>query len=152
MFFHVILTTRCNLKCRYCYGEVLEDFAQTPDDIEYSLSEMPEYTIDELKRFLESDPEPVVIFYGGEPLLAADLMVQLMDEIRAKAFIVQTNGTLLHKLDPMRLKMLHIIAVSLDGDEKQTDLNRGAGTFKKVLENLRWARKQGFEGESSSQG
>ena len=121
--------------------------SQPPDDIEYSLSEMPEYAIDELKRFSESDPEPVVVFYGGEPLLATDLMVQLMDEIKAKAFIVQTNGTLLHKLDPMHLKMLHTIAVSLDGDEKQTDLNRGAGTFKKVLENLRWARKQGFEGE-----
>jgi uncharacterized protein len=26
MFFHVILTTECNLQCRYCFGETLEDF------------------------------------------------------------------------------------------------------------------------------
>ena len=26
MFFHVVLTTECNLQCRYCFGESLEDF------------------------------------------------------------------------------------------------------------------------------
>jgi len=26
MFFHVMLTNECNLQCRYCFGETLEDF------------------------------------------------------------------------------------------------------------------------------
>ena len=26
MFFHVILTSECNLQCKYCFGESLDDF------------------------------------------------------------------------------------------------------------------------------
>lgn len=29
MFFHVILTTECNLQCRYCFVEALMDFTET---------------------------------------------------------------------------------------------------------------------------
>ena len=35
MFFHVILTSECNLQCRYCFGESLDDFDEDfGDDIE----------------------------------------------------------------------------------------------------------------------
>src|SRR5208283_2316191 len=35
MFFHVIVTTECNLKCRYCFGESLDDFDESfGDDLE----------------------------------------------------------------------------------------------------------------------
>ena len=40
MFFHVILTTDCNLQCRYCFGESLDDFDEDFSDdfeVDYSL-------------------------------------------------------------------------------------------------------------------
>ena len=33
MFFHLILTNECNLKCKYCFEEVVEDFEGL--DIDY---------------------------------------------------------------------------------------------------------------------
>ena len=147
MFFHVILTTRCNLECRYCSGEASRDFSPPSPEIDYSLPDRPSYTTADLKGFLEKDADAHVIFYGGEPLLAADLIGEIIDTVNARAFIIQTNGTLLRALDPRHLRRLHTIAVSVDGDEAQTDLNRGGGTFRRVLENLRWAIENGFSGE-----
>ena len=37
MFFHVFLTTECNLQCRYCFGETLDDFDEDFADIEVNL-------------------------------------------------------------------------------------------------------------------
>ena len=35
MFFHVIVTSECNLQCRYCFGESMDDFDEEfGDDIE----------------------------------------------------------------------------------------------------------------------
>ncbi|MEM2878313.1 MAG: TIGR04084 family radical SAM/SPASM domain-containing protein [Candidatus Hadarchaeales archaeon] len=147
MFFHVMLTTRCNLECRYCHGESSEDFSQPSEEIDHNLPEEVSYDIYSLKKFLEKDPEPAVIFYGGEPLLRADLMMKIMDSVVTNAFIVQTNGTLLKNLRPEYISRLHTLAVSIDGDENQTDLNRGNGTFRNVIDNVRWAVENGFRGE-----
>lgn len=147
MFFHLILTTQCNLQCRYCGGEVYEDLSTPLQDCDYSLPESPTYTLDDLKSFLDKDPDPVIIFYGGEPLLAADLMCGIMDGVHRATFILQTNGTLLRELDTKYLRRLHTVAVSIDGNEAQTDLNRGRGTFRRVMENLKWALEEGFRGE-----
>ncbi|MEM2874449.1 MAG: TIGR04084 family radical SAM/SPASM domain-containing protein [Candidatus Hadarchaeales archaeon] len=147
MFFHVILTTRCNLQCRYCEGESYEDISMPLQDCDYSLPERPAYALEELRRFLDRDPNPVVIFYGGEPLLALDLMYWIMESIPKAAFIVQTNGTLLNEVDARYLQRLHTIAVSIDGNEAQTDLNRGRGTFRRVIDNLKRVLELGFNGE-----
>ena len=73
MFFHVIMTSECNLQCKYCFGESLDDFDEDfGDDIEvdYALPRQINYNIETLNNFCEKDPECVLTFYGGEPLLA----------------------------------------------------------------------------------
>ena len=48
MFFHVILTSNCNLQCKYCFGETLDDFDEDfGDDIEvdYDLPRKINYEI-----------------------------------------------------------------------------------------------------------
>ena len=149
MFFHVILTTSCNLQCRYCYGETMDDFDEDFSDIEveYSLPGKMNYSVNLLADFCRKDPECIVTFYGGEPLLCVDKVKQIMDVVKAKHFMIQTNGLLLDQLEPEYVDRFHTILVSVDGNEDLTDYYRGKGTFRKVFDNLRLIVTNGFKGE-----
>jgi uncharacterized protein len=149
MFFHVILTNACNLQCRYCFGEALEDIGTDFSDFEvdYSLPKEINYEIDLLDKFCKRDPDCVLTFYGGEPLLCVDEVERIMDNVKAKHFIIQTNGLLLDRIEPEYVNRLHTILISIDGDEALTDFYRGKGTFRKVINNLKLIRRNGFRGE-----
>lgn len=136
MYYHLLLTRRCNLNCIYCGGSE-ESFSDA--EIQYKL--------EDLKKFIERDPEPVIAFYGGEPLLRIPLMEKIMDTIPAKHYILQTNGYFLDKVGEDYLKRFHSILVSIDGREETTDFYRGTGTYKKVLDNVRIVRDRGYRGD-----
>jgi uncharacterized protein len=150
MFFHVVLTSECNLQCKYCFGESLDDFDEEFGDdiaVDYDLPRKLNYDLTLLKEFCNKDPECVLTFYGGEPLLELDKLRQIMDKVEPKHFMVQTNGLLLDKLEPKYVNRFHTILVSIDGQETLTDYYRGKGTFRKVIDNLKQIKKNGFAGE-----
>ncbi|MFH0897335.1 MAG: TIGR04084 family radical SAM/SPASM domain-containing protein [Candidatus Bathyarchaeota archaeon] len=148
MHFYVTLTLNCNLQCRYCYGKCIDDFGQPfPFKVDNSLPSSITYNVADLAEFLKQDPEPTLIFYGGEPTLALDKMREIMDNVPAKAYMMQTNGLLLDKLEPAYSKRFHTVLISLDGDEALTDYYRGKGTYRRVIENLKLFRSRGFRGE-----
>jgi uncharacterized protein len=149
MFFHIILTTECNSQCKYCFGEACEDVDDDFSDFEvdYSLPRRINYDIDVLDRFCKKDDDCVLTFYGGEPLLRLEDIIQIMGNVRAKHFMIQTNGLLLDRLETRYVNRFHTILVSVDGDETLTDFYRGKGTFRKVVENLKLIKGNGFEGE-----
>jgi putative peptide-modifying radical SAM enzyme len=149
MFFHVILTSECNLQCKYCFGESLDDFEEDFGDIEvdYDLPKKISYDLEMLVNFCRKDPDCVLTFYGGEPLLCSDKIKQIMDAVEAKHFMIQTNGLLLDKLEPKYVNRFHTILVSIDGEEALTDYYRGKGTFRKVVNNLKLIKQNGFKGE-----
>jgi putative peptide-modifying radical SAM enzyme len=122
-----------------------EDFAGL--DVDYSLPRKVSYDVDALRRFCEQDPECVLTFYGGEPLMCIDEIGQIMDKVKAKHFMIQTNGLLLDKLPSEYVNRLHTILVSVDGDETLTDFYRGKGTFGRVTDNLKLIKRNGFGGE-----
>ena len=149
MHYYVTLTSKCNLKCTYCYGKSCEDFDSDFGgyEIDYELPSEITYDIEQLKSFLAKDSHVTLIFYGGEPLLRREKIKEIMDEIRAERFMIQTNGILLDRLEPEYTNRFHTILVSIDGDEEITDRNRGRGTYRKVMENLQLLRERGFHGE-----
>ncbi|MBS7608096.1 TIGR04084 family radical SAM/SPASM domain-containing protein [Candidatus Bathyarchaeota archaeon] len=149
MFFHVMLTTDCDLECRYCFGEASEDFVGDFGgfSVDYCLPKHISYDFGQLKRFCGLDPDCVLIFYGGEPLLCLDDVRRVMDRVRARRFVVQTNGLHLAGLEPEYLNCFSVILVSIDGDESLTDFYRGRGVYRRVVENLKWIRRNGFRGE-----
>lgn len=149
MFFHIILTSECNLQCRYCFGESLDDFDEDFGNIEvdYDLPKKVNYNVELLDNFCRKDPGCVLTFYGGEPLLCADKIKQVMDGVKAKHFMIQTNGLLLDKLEPKYINRFHTILVSIDGEEALTDYYRGNCTFRKVVNNLKLIKQNGFRGE-----
>jgi uncharacterized protein len=149
MFFHVILTTECNLQCSYCFGEADDDFDEAFGDFEiyYSLPKYANYDLASLNEFCKRDPDCVLTFYGGEPLLNMDRLKKTMDDVTAKHFMIQTNGQLLDRLEPEYVNRFHTILVSIDGEEALTDCYRGKGTFRKVIDNLKLIDNNGFKGE-----
>jgi len=135
MLYILILTPRCNLRCRYCGG------------FESGLmSERIRYRIEDLRDFLSTDDEPIIAFYGGEPLLEAEMMKRIMDEIEAEAFVLQTNGLLLKRLDEEYVKRFSAILVSFDGRKDVHNFYR-RNSYDRVLENVKRLNSMGYEGE-----
>jgi uncharacterized protein len=149
LFFHLLLTTNCDLECRYCYGKSCDDMDSDFGDltVDYNVPNEITYSIDVLRKFVGKDPEPILIFYGGEPMLCNDKIMQIMDNVRAKQFNIQTNGLNLNKLPKEYVNRLATIFVSVDGTEELTDYYRGKDVYKKVTENIKMIKRNGFEGE-----
>lgn len=129
MLYIVILTPKCNSRCRYCGG--FED-GLMPEKIQYS--------VEDLRKFVGNSS---IAFYGGEPLLEIDKIREIMDKIPAERYIIQTNGILLDKLDEEYLRRFSSILVSFDGRKNVHEFYRG--NYEKVLENVK--RIKGYNGE-----
>lgn len=136
MLYYITLTTRCNLRCSYCGG-----FGEWVGPTELSVP------LSDIKAFLSSDPEAVICFYGGEPLLRIDLIEEILREIPARRFVIQTNGLLLDRLSDEALERIDAILVSIDGRRETTDYYRGRGVYDRVLGAVRRLRRRGFRGE-----
>ncbi|MBS7626938.1 TIGR04084 family radical SAM/SPASM domain-containing protein [Candidatus Bathyarchaeota archaeon] len=149
MNFYITTTTKCNLECSYCYGKSCLDFGSDFKGlkIDYSVPTRMSYDIHDLARFIRKDPSPTIIFYGGEPLIEVEKVEEIIDNIPAERYIIQTNGLLLDKLKPKYVKRLNTLLVSLDGDETVTDRNRGENVYRRVIENLKLIEGRGFKGE-----
>ena len=145
MFYHLILTNECNLKCKYCFEELVEDFEGL--DIDYQLPKITSYDYKLLKKFCDKDKEGVLTFYGGEPLLCIDSIKKNMDLVVPKFFMIQTNGIFLDKLDSIYVNRFHTILVSLDGNESLTNYYRGKNNYRKIINNLKLIKRNNFQGE-----
>jgi putative peptide-modifying radical SAM enzyme len=147
--FYVTLTSNCNLQCRYCYGKACEDFGSDFHglEVDYSLPSSIAYDTEELRGFVERDQDPVLVFYGGEPLLRMDRLGEIMNEVTTGRFVIQTNGLLLDKLQPEYVNKFDTILISVDGDEALTDYYRGKGTYRTVTKNVQRIRDNGYRGE-----
>jgi putative peptide-modifying radical SAM enzyme len=153
LYFHLILTDDCNLCCSYCRARVFENPQESSEkrtqQIEIDPHIPPELNINPelLYAFLQKDPTPTLTFYGGEPLLRADLITRIVREAPVQRFMLQTNGILLEQVWPEIINRFSTILVSLDGREDLTDANRGTGTYLKVMENIKKIRHEGFNQE-----
>lgn len=114
----------------------------------FSLSPKQHFSVplEKLAAFLAKDPNPVLIFYGGEPLLQPKKIHQIMGRFDVP-YRMQTNGLLLHTLPPQYLNRITKIIISIDGDRDRTDYNRGKGTYETIIHNMKRARDNGYRGE-----
>ncbi|MDR2450435.1 MAG: radical SAM protein [Candidatus Accumulibacter sp.] len=133
----LILTTRCNLSCRYCYNGNETGADMTPEILGRAFA-------------LASDgSEPLhVQFTGGEPTLRPDLLAQAAEEARRLSrpvtLAVQTNGTL---LTPELLALCQTqgieVGMSLDGPPAINELTRGGS--RESFEGLRLLETRGVD-------
>lgn len=150
MFFHLIVTDDCNLCCSYCRAKMFaeEDPAGgSPGTIDETIAETIKYPLEELYQFLAKDPDCVLTFIGGEPLLRADLVMDIMDHAPIQRFMLQTNGTRLSELPPRYVNRFETILISIDGCRALTDGHRGDGIYDTVLKTTAVIRERGHAGE-----
>lgn len=132
---YILLTTgQCNLKCEYCGGSFPKNLV--PWKVTYPLSH--------LKSFISNDPDPIIAFYGGEPLLNAEYVREIMKNFPDAKFVIQTNGLLARKLESEYWSKFDVILLSIDGRREITDYYRGANVYNNVIDAARWLRKIGF--------
>ena len=149
VYFHLYITDSCNLACSYCRGKIFDTPEPDCPDIEIDESIPAElsFNLHDLYRFLAQDPEAVLTFIGGEPTLRPDLIRTIMEEAPVSRFMIQTNGTLLHRFSPDIINRFDTILISIDGDQRTTDEGRGTGTYSKVMENIHHIIAGGFRNE-----
>ena len=152
MHYHIILTELCNSQCRYCYGKSMceENDLNKRFKFDFEAPYISAVETAKVKAFLSKDSSPVLVFYGGEPLLQIDRVRELIDalcDVPNIQFRMQTNGKLLDKLGVDYLNKIGKILVSVDGTRERTDFNKGVGTYDCVVRNLLRVREEGYKGE-----
>jgi len=123
------LNNSCNARCNYCNFPNRSQKELTTNQI-FSL-------IDQL----ENIGTKRLGLCGGEPLLRKDVG-DIIDYAKEKGLFVtlNSNGYLLSKKIE-DLKNLDILILSFDGPEKAHDTNKEKGSFRKVMEAFKAARK-----------
>lgn len=145
------VASRCNIKCDYCY--MYEHRDQSWRNQPHLMSATTRQRVaDRLAEYAGETvpPRMLVIFHGGEPLLAgAPTLAAFADEIRSRLpiatkvdFSLQTNGVLLddQALDTLGRAGIGV-SLSLDGPPAANDRHRltaaGGSTFPAVFDALR---------------
>lgn len=147
----ILPTEQCNFRCTYCY----EDF---------SIGKMSSEIVSSIKMLLKKRSEDLsllkISWFGGEPLLAKDIILDISNYAKSLANSHQklrclssmtTNG---HLLDINTAKALvdsgvSHYQISLDGSREIHDKSRlradGKGTFDKIWNNLIAIRNSSLE-------
>jgi putative peptide-modifying radical SAM enzyme len=148
MIYFLILTNKCNLRCKYCFEKAFDDFdINFPEDIE-ELDNDVKFNTKQLKQLIVKDKKPYFIFYGGEPTLRLDLIKKIIDDLPKKTkYIIQTNGLLLKYLPHKYWDSFESVFISIDGNKKITNENRGKETYEKIIDNIICIRKAGYKKE-----
>ena len=123
MLYFIFTTGQCNLTCQYCGGSFPQKLV--PWTVEYPIAC--------LKRFISDDPQAILAFYGGEPLLNANFIREVMDQLPDVKFVIQTNGVLRENLESRYWSQFDAILLSVDGNRTVTDYYRGAQIYDPVL-------------------
>ena len=132
-------TLRCNFRCPYC-------FEASQQDGRFMSAETQERLIAWIKDH-KNIRTLSVAWYGGEPLLAFDIVCALTERFLALGLTYEkvglvTNGYLLDREKISRLNDLKIdfIQISMDGPPEVHDTRRvlagGGPTFARILENV----------------
>jgi len=152
----LMLTTSCNLACRYCY-EDREEGCAPPDDGQGwqggAAREMSPESVRENVRFLldhsGENRKVSVVLFGGEPLLRFPLIRTAVGDARRMAgergkeisFSLTTNGTLVtREIAGFLMENGVSVCVSIDGPPGVHDANRpyasGRGSHEDVVRGL----------------
>jgi len=141
----VVLNLDCNFACLYCYeGDMKGNL--------YMTAETAGRLIDFIKeKFMEGKKSLLIDFYGGEPLLSAELIKSISKKLKSFTesrgasyrFTLVTNGSLLKSRVAEELVSLGLenVKITLDGPadvhNRYRPFRSGAGSFGTIIKNIK---------------
>jgi len=150
----IIPTLKCNFKCEYCFE---------PENVRLKPI-MNEEVQENIIKFIEKNIKDYgvrkikIIWYGGEPLLEKDIIINLQTRINklCKKYDIDikncdliTNGSLLDKRTSNELAKIGMkdIQITIDGLENTHNKRRyypaePTNNFKKIIENIKEANEK----------
>lgn len=163
---YMILSEQCNLACKYCFlGN--NDCGKRSNFLMENMSvETADKAINFFIRQIKvsgldvEENKPVLIFYGGEPLVNFEILeytATRINELREKEQCIRniemsmvTNGLLLNEEKVRRLHELGVaIAISIDGFTEEANSMRvdvaGKPVFSRILEKLDMCKAMGVD-------
>ena len=131
------ITTKCNLACKHCYNKRYLQFKKDSFDFEEFVRKMKNYQLSRIH------------ILGGEPLVSKNLF-KVIEWAREKKIKISINTNGIFLSEDMIGKLSYYdnidqITVSIDGGNAiDNDYIRGAGTFNKVISNLKLNKSKKF--------
>ena len=126
-------TSACNLHCTGCWAaEYGNKLNLTFDDIDSIITQGKELGI------------YMYIYTGGEPMVRKADLIKICEKHDDCVFLTFTNGTLIDEAfaDEMLRVGNFIPAISLEGDQGDTDSRRGDGVYQKVQNAMKIMRER----------
>lgn len=156
---YLITTTNCNLDCSYCFYR--SSFSGSLKHRQNMSFEVAKNAIDKFfdivsKNEITDNYWQQITFYGGEPLINKELLIQAIPYAREKfndkftSLVINTNLVLLDEEIIKIFKDNNVeVQVSLDGNKEQHDLNRkniaGQGSYDIVIKNMKLLIENGIK-------
>jgi radical SAM protein with 4Fe4S-binding SPASM domain len=148
----LLLTYRCNLRCKMCFYYNEAEKSNTQSLIHKRKNE--ELTLEQIKKMIDDIAKmnvKVLTLHGGEPLIYPDVFV-ISKYAAEKGLLVNfiTNGILLNDkiIDEIIDARINSITISLDGPDYIHDDVRGLkGAFEKIMCGIAIMKKRELEGK-----
>jgi len=148
---YFILSTGCNLACKYCFIE--KNNCNNHSEINMT-KDTAIIALEKYIKYLKENPDindPQIIFYGGEPFVNYEVMKEVVNYAKSKnsniRFSLVTNGTLITDDIIEFLKTNNIsIGISIDGPKEINDSNRifknsNTSVYDSVIEVIKKCKK-----------
>ncbi|MBR0400223.1 MAG: FibroRumin system radical SAM peptide maturase, partial [Mogibacterium sp.] len=163
---YMITSEQCNLACKYCFLGNNDAKKRGHFALENMSRETADKAIDFFIRQIKlsgldtEENTPVLIFYGGEPMVNYDVLVYIAEKIngmRDKEKCIKnlemsmvSNGLLLTEERALKLKALGVsIAISVDGFTEDANSMRvdtaGQNVFSRILKTLDMCKRIGVD-------
>ncbi len=128
-------TAACNLRCTGCWAA------------EYGKGISLDYSV--MQKIIRQGKELGIYMYilsGGEPTMRKDEIIRLAEENDDCMFLAFTNATLIDEAFACEVERVgnFAFAISVEGNEEETDMRRGKGTYRKVMKAMDILQKHGI--------
>lgn len=132
------ITSSCNLHCAGCYARAVRSCADAEPVAQLSAEEWG-HVFEEAEEMGIS----FILLAGGEPMIRRDV-IEMAGNRQNILFPIFTNGTLINDTYISMLKKYRnlIPIFSVEGKEKQTDVRRGEGVYRKVFSAMEVMKKE----------
>lgn len=128
-------TAACNLKCTGCWAAEYKKSDSLSNDV-----------LDRIIREGKTLGIYMYIFSGGEPLVRKHDLIELAKKHDDCMFLSFTNATLVDEAFAQELAEAgnFMLAISVEGNEAETDMRRGQGTYQKVMKAMDILKQRGI--------